>query len=383
MTYTKWVACWGNATSITNQKEAMYSKNLTLRYPVFSAFDGDGIRIHLSNITGTETVTISRAVAAISCGADKIDTGTEKEITFSGKSFVSIKPGCEIVSDETDFVLESGQTVSISLYLEDYTQMNAGVYVSGPMSEGYFSYGNHVSCGELPEKLSRKTNWFYFLNTVDIHTKEENRAIICYGDSITAQSWPDYLKKRAYEEGYRNFSIVRRAVSGTRILREYDNITYAAYGLKGSRRFVIETETAGADTVIIQHGINDIIHPVGTEVNKFRPWSDMPTTEEMTEGVKEIYLKHAKKKGMKVWSGTLLPINGWRTYAPFREKIRNEFNEWLRKYEGFDGCIDFDRAVRDENDHSGFGQGMDSGDHLHPSEAAYKKMAEEVPLDRF
>ena len=30
--YTKWVACWGNATSITDQKEAMYAKNITLRY---------------------------------------------------------------------------------------------------------------------------------------------------------------------------------------------------------------------------------------------------------------------------------------------------------------------------------------------------------------
>ena len=26
---TKWVACWGNATSITNRSEAIYAKNLT------------------------------------------------------------------------------------------------------------------------------------------------------------------------------------------------------------------------------------------------------------------------------------------------------------------------------------------------------------------
>ena len=38
--YTKWVACWGNAPSITDQKEAMYAKNITLRYPIRMVFDG-------------------------------------------------------------------------------------------------------------------------------------------------------------------------------------------------------------------------------------------------------------------------------------------------------------------------------------------------------
>ena len=27
---SKWVACWGNATSITNRREAVYAKALTL-----------------------------------------------------------------------------------------------------------------------------------------------------------------------------------------------------------------------------------------------------------------------------------------------------------------------------------------------------------------
>ena len=53
--------------------------------------------------------------------------------------------------------------------------------------------------------------------------------------------------------------------------RQYDNITYESYGLSGKRRFSHEVPTDGADTVIIQQGINDIIHPVGVEVNPFRP----------------------------------------------------------------------------------------------------------------
>ena len=88
-----------------------------------------------------------------------------------------------------------------------------------------------------------------------------------------------------------NAAIIRRAVSGTRILRQYDCITYQAYGLKGATRFPIEMNVAGATDVIIQHGINDIIHPVGEDVNPFRPWSDLPTDGAWCRG----YLRKARQ----------------------------------------------------------------------------------------
>ena len=236
-----------------------------------------------------------------------------------------------------------------------------------------------ASTKELPPDLTRNTNWFYFLNTIDIFTEEKNRALICYGDSITAQSWPDYLAIRCAEKGFNNVSIIRRAVSGTRILRQYDCITYQAYGLKGQTRFPIEMNVCGARDVIIQHGINDIIHPVGEEVNRFRPWSDMPTFEDLKNGVQNIYLSHLKEKSLIPWSGTLLPIYGWRTYADFRDELRCRFNDWLRSSSDFAGCVDFDKAVLDPEKPEAFKPGFDSGDHLHPSEIAYKAMADAVP----
>ena len=56
----KWVACWGNATSITDRREAVYAKNLTLRYPVRMPFAGSALRFRFSNLTGTEPVTLSK-----------------------------------------------------------------------------------------------------------------------------------------------------------------------------------------------------------------------------------------------------------------------------------------------------------------------------------
>ena len=369
--YTKWVACWGNATSITDQKEAMYAKNITLRYPIRMVFEGRALRLHFSNLTGTEPVTLSKVY---------IEPTT---VTFGGEKSVLIEPGKEVTSDEIAYEVKAGTDVNVSVYLGEITQMNAGVLITGPLSRGQYAYGNHALEEELPADDTRNTNWFYFLNTVDVLTKAENHAFICYGDSITAQSWPDDLAIRLWNEGIRNVAIIRRAVSGTRILRQYDCITYAAYGLKGATRFPIEMEAVGADAVLIQHGINDIIHPVGVEVNKFRPWSDMPTSADLIAGVEDIYIQYAKEKGYKVYGGTLLPIYGWRTYAPFREEIKNEFNHWIRTTDKFDGYVDFEEAVRDENHPEAFAEGNDSGDHLHPSEKAYEIMAGAIPAEWF
>lgn len=381
-TFTKWVAAWGNATSITDRTAAVYAKDITLRYPIRICFSGSKIRFRFSNLTGTEPVTITSAFVAKQVPQTaNATTYTPAAITFDSKVSITMAPGTEVESDAIAFDITAGETIEVSMYFADFTQMNAGTLITGPLSNGKYSYGNFAKDRGLPADLTRNTNWFYFLNTVDVFTEEQNHALVCYGDSITAQDWPDYLALRAWDAGFRSVSVIRRAVSGTRILREYNCITYAAYGLKGATRFPIELNVAGASAVIIQHGINDIIHPVGVEVNKFRPWSDMPTAEDLISGIQEIYLTHARKLGLKVYSGTLLPIYGWRTYNENRDAIRNAFNQWLRTAADFDGCVDFDAAVRDSARPECFAPGFDSGDHLHPSAAAYKAMAEAVPED--
>lgn len=373
--YTKWVACWGNATSIRDQTDCTYTKDLTLRYPLKMCFSGDAVRIRFSNLRGTEPVRFT-ASCAKGTGDKTIDVKTIRDILFSGSREIILMPGEEKTSDEILMDICAYDTLTVSLYMKDYTQMNSSVLITGPLSKGFYSYGDHEKDKELPLDLTRRTGWFTFLNTVDIRTAKENHAVICYGDSITAQDWPDWLSMRIEKEGPHNVSIIRRAVSGTRILREYDSITYAAYGIKGETRFPVEMNTAGADTVLIQHGINDIIHPVGTDVNPFRPWSDLPTAEELAEGVCRYYLDYAQSRGLKVYAGTLLPIKGWRTHAPFRDELKDRFNDWLRSEKRFAGCADFDAALRDPEDPEAFAAQYDSGDHLHPSSKGYKRMAD-------
>lgn len=377
----KYVTTWGNAISIADRKPENYAKDLTLRYPIRPMFDGEKIKITLDNFCGTEPVTIRCVYVAESAdSAREIVEETNTVVTFcNGSEQVTIPAGEAVVSDEICFSVRRGQDFSVSLYLADFTQMRSAVLITGPLSKGYYTVGNSVRCGRLPLDLTRNTNWFYFLSNVEVYTADTNRAVLCYGDSITSQAWPDYLTLRLFRDKIEHTAIVRRAASGTRILRQYDNITYDSYGLKGAVRFPREAKASGADTIIIQHGINDIIHPVGVEVNPFRPWSDLPTAEELIQGLLQ-YIYQARAYGLDVYMGTLLPIYGWRTYQPFREELRCAVNDWIRSTKEIKGCIDFDRALCDSHDPRAFAAGYDSGDHLHPSAAAYERMAEEVPI---
>ncbi|MBQ3090538.1 MAG: lipase [Oscillospiraceae bacterium] len=365
-----WASVWGNAVSIGESRPESYSKNITMRYPIYSQFGGTGLRLTFDNYCGTEPITISKATVLIG--------DTFYRLSFKGESGVTIPARGYAVTDSLECQVQAQSTFAISFYLADYTLMRSTVFTRGPLSTGQYALGDQTEVKDFPIELSKSTHLFYFLTNVSVYTSTENRTIVCYGDSITAQDWPDYLTLRCKELGKNHTAIVRRATSGSRILREYDNITYASYGLKGSRRFHHEVPTDGADTVIIQHGINDIIHPVGTDVNPFRPMSDLPTVEEMITGLKR-YIYYCRAFGYKVYVGTLLPIEGWRTYAPFRDELRNAYNDWIRTTNLIDGCIDFDKALRDPANSAAFRKDCDSGDHLHPSAFGYLQMAGAVP----
>ena len=112
----------------------------------------------------------------------------------------------------------------------------------------------------------------------------------------------------------------------------------------------------------------------------FRPMSDLPTVEELIDGLKK-YIAQARSFGYRVYLGTLLPIGGWRTYAPFREEMRQQVNSWIRTTDLADGFVDFDKALADPEKPEYMLPEYDSGDHLHPSRAGYRAMAYAVQTE--
>ena len=367
---SKWVSVWGNAVSVAENRPERYARNITVRYPIRMPFDGSGLRLTFDNYCGTEPITLNKVTVL----AGDVFYG----VRFGGEESVTIPAEVNVTSDAVELPVRAGETVQVSFYLKDFTLMRSVVFTCGALSEGLYANGDETENASISIMTSRKTHLFYFLSNVSVLTGEENRTIVCYGDSITAQNWPDDLTLRCAREGHSRTAIIRRATSGSRILREYHCLTYESYGLMGSRRFQHEVPTDGADTVIIQQGINDIIHPVGEDVNIFRPMSDLPTVEQLIDGLKT-YIAQARDMGLKVYVGTLLPMGGWRTDAPFRQVMRHAYNDFIRQTDLIDGCIDFDLALRDPERIDWFLPEYDSGDHLHPSKLGYQRMADEVP----
>ena len=367
-----WVSVWGNAVSVAENRPERYAKDITIRYPILIPFNGTGIRLTFDNYCGTEPITLNKVTV--------LHNGLFHAVFFDGKRDVTVGAGERAVSDPLMLDVMESALIHVSFYLKDFTLMRSVVYTSGSLSEGLYANGDETETLDIGINTSRTTHLCYFLSNVSVLTDRENRAIVCYGDSITAQDWPDELAMRCFIQGYTKTAVIRRATSGSRILRQYDCITYESYGLSGENRFAHEVPTDGADTVIIQQGINDIIHPVGSDVNVFRPMSDLPTVEELIEGLKG-YIAQARSFGYKVYVGTLLPMGGWRTDAPFRQEMRHKYNEFIRTTDLIDGCIDFDRALEDPEKPNWFRKEYDSGDHLHPSKAGYERMAMEVPAE--
>ena len=368
-----WVSVWGQAVSVAENRPERYAKDITIRYPIHIPFSGDSVRLTFDNYVGTEPITLTKTTVLYG--------GKFYPVLFrGGDASVTIRAGERVTTDPLPINVQAGGVIQVSFYLGDFTLMRSVVYANGALSEGLYANGDQTENANIDIENSRKTHLFYFLCNVAVLTAPENRAIVCYGDSITAQDWPDELALRCKREGYNHTAIIRRATSGSRILRQYSCLTYESYGLSGSNRFHHEVPTSGAEAVIIQQGINDIIHPVGSEKNVFRPMSDLPTVEEMIDGLTK-YITKARGFGYKVYVGTLLPMGGWRTDAPFRQEMRHAYNEFIRTTDLIDGYIDFDAALRDPNNPDHFLPEYDSGDHLHPSRAGYERMAMEIPAE--
>lgn len=98
-------------------------------------------------------------------------------------------------------------------------------------------------------------------------------------------------------------------------------------------------------------------------------------------------IARAHARGVRVVGATLTPFEGALQDTPMRgyysadkERIRQQVNAWIRHGGGFDAVIDFDAILRDPQHPTRLRPACDSGDHLHPSDAGSRAMAEAIDL---
>jgi lysophospholipase L1-like esterase len=102
--------------------------------------------------------------------------------------------------------------------------------------------------------------------------------------------------------------------------------------------------------------------------------------QKVVAGLRDV-VRRAHDHGLRVTGSTLTPFGGHRGYSRRLNAVREQVNQEIRSGTVFDEVVDFDRALRDPERPLRLLPAYDSGDHLHPSDAGYRAMADALDVD--
>jgi lysophospholipase L1-like esterase len=358
--------------------------NQTIRQVARVSIGGSRVRVVLSNEYGTRPVTIGAAHAAISDGGVKIAAGSDRVLTFGGLRTVIIPPGAPVVSDPVDLPLAPLASVAVSLYLPDATPFTT--WHNDARQTAFLVSGNKTADAEF--KPDDRPVARAFLTEILVDAPAAARAIVTFGDSITDgdcstidgnRRWPDVLAERLVKAGGPPVAVLNQGISGAKLLAD-------RMGTNALARFDRDVLTQPhVDTVIVMIGINDI----GWAGAKLLSPGDLPASvERIIAGYRQL-VERAHLHGIKVIGATLTPFEDAFKgafdpladfYSPDKDKARQAVNQWIRERGSFDAVLDFDALVREAKRPARLQAAFACADHLHPSDAGYKAMADSIDL---
>ncbi len=422
----QWVGTWGTAPAgppLPAQTQTFTDQ--TLRLIVHTSIGGSQVRIRVSNELGSTPLRIGAAhIALRQAGAD-IVAGSDRVLTFSGATSITVPAGAPVLSDPIDLNVPALGDLAVSLYLPGEAQATA-VHGSAFQTNYVSLPGDFTGAATLPTQRTI-TSW-PFLTEVDVSAPGAG-AIVALGDSITDgavttvdanRRWPDLLALRLQTTrdtatggagtdirngttaGMRTgktggaqaaagaspalralnsrLGVVNRGIGGDRLLR--DPGEQPLFGRAALVRFDRDVlATSGVRHLIVLIGINDIGHP-GTGTI---PVTETVTAQDLIAGYRQL-IARAHAKGIPAYGATLTPFEGTvfpGYYSPEKEAVSQAVNKWIRGSDEFDAVIDFDRAVRDPANPTRMLPAYDSGDHLHPNDLGMQAMANAIPLELF
>jgi len=388
-----WVSAWATSVLVPMQFPGMPPEppiaNQTIRMVVRPTLGGQRLRVRLSNEFETSALLVGAAHMALTEEGSKIKGDTDRVLTFGGKAQIAIPAGAPMLSDPADLPVKAFSEISISLYLPASTPVSTwhfqgqhDSYLAGP--------GDMTGKTEVPD-AAHKAAW-YFLSGIEVWAPNSTTVTVAFGDSITQGTsdkpgtsytdWPYQLAQRlSAEPGAAAIAVVNEGIGGNRILHD-------AAGVSALARFDRDVlSQPGVTRLILLEGINDIGFPrirfselKMVPAPKENPFAGQKVSaEEIIGGLQQIIVR-AHEHGIKVFGGTLTPFEGTNSYDAEGEAIRQAVNRWIRTTNVYDGIFDFDTVVRDPAHPTRLLEAYDSGDHIHPSPAGYKAMADCIPI---
>lgn len=360
-----WVGTWSAAPAKAAPAVGGHAGR-SVRNVVHTSIGGTAARITLSNLLGEQPLKIAQVSLAVRAGHGPAAVpGTLRRVTFRGAGAVTVAAGGHRVSDPV--VL--GIPYDGDLLVTVATTSPGGQVTVHPQAR----QNSYVAAGDRTQDAgadayTRRTGAWQHLTAVDVLTRDARGAVVAIGDSITDgvtstsdanRRWPDVVADRLNRHGKDHYGVLNQGISGNRLLTD-------GRGPSTLARFDRDVlAQAGVRTVIVAIGINDLLR--GTDTGADR----------ITAGYAEL-ARQAHARGLRVIGATLMPCAGHRRCTPALNAVREKVNAAIRTGRIFDSVVDFDRALRDPYAPDRLRPVYDSGDHLHPSDAGYARMARTV-----
>jgi lysophospholipase L1-like esterase len=363
---------WGSTWATPMHPIDLTFTRQTIRMTVRTTVGGDQVVIRLSNRFGSDALTIGEAHAAIDERGPAIIPGTDRTLTFSGRSSVTIPPGAYVISDPIALRVPPVSRLAITVYVPQ-TAGTATGQGQGLRTTYISPTGNFTGATVMP--VASTALAYYWLTEVYVARSAPAVLLVAFGDSITNgyrstvdtdASWPSVLGELLlHRSSGTNISVINEGLGGNRILLpshdESDTNALARFDRDA-------LDHPGVRAVIFLEGINDIGSNPGPD-GKY-------VTADALEAAAQQLIARCHMRGIKIIGGTLPPYSGAPYFTVRGEETRQSFNQWIRKNTSFDAVIDFERVLRDPQHPDQMLPTYDSGDHLHPSDAGYSAMAQ-------
>ncbi|MBB6250859.1 SGNH/GDSL hydrolase family protein [Nitrospirillum iridis] len=376
-----WVTTWASSPSLPIEKlplpfwKPAPDLQGTVRYTVRVSAGGDQIRIRLSAETLPQDLIIDHATVALADDQGQMLPKTLRHITFAGQASARVLAGAPLLSEAIDMPVSAGGVLVVSLHLpQPVTMPQADNNHHTDVLPG----DDQTEAPTLPG--ARAEDAREIVSAILVRSDAQARTIVAFGDSITdgfgakdrlMRGWPDQLAALLRARGIRNIGIANSGIGGNRILR-------GEVGPSALARFDRDVlATPGVTDVVLLEGINDL-GLSGLPTLRTSATHPTVTAEDIIDGYSQL-IARARARHVAVHGATLTPALGATLpgYAtPEKEVIRQKINHWIRTSGAFDDVIDFDAAVRDPGHPDHIRPEYDCGDHLHPSDAGYRAMAE-------
>ena len=342
----------------------------TVRMVAHTSIGGSRLRIRLSNALEKPPLRVGAAHVALRDNGAAIVAGSDRALTFGGKSSTMVPPGTVVLSDPVDLAIPALADVAVSLYFPESTGLPT-VHPDG-MHTAYIAQGD--ATGKAAFAAGATTTAYLWLAGVDVLAPANAATIVAFGDSIndgvgatldSNRAWPSLLAAKLVSRSPSpGLSVVNVGLSGNRLLRP-------GFGVSALARFDRDVLSfPHVRWMIVLLGINDITFPAIPNM----PASEAVTADDLTWGLRQL-VDRAHTHGIKVAGATIMPVGGVNTYTDAGEEIRQAVNRWIRTGAAYDAVIDFDAAVRDPANPKKIRADFDPGDHVHPNDKGNEAMA--------